>query len=76
MHTKINLKDLGQDMKVIFIASDGEILNTDHNAKAFIGKFVDPNKLNVGDSIRIGAIGTKYTKYEGLIIEKITRDDI
>jgi hypothetical protein len=76
MHTKINLKDLGQDMKVIFIASDGEILNTDHNAKTFVGKFVETSKLNVGESIRIGAIGTKYTKYEGLIIEKITRDDI
>ena len=74
-HTKISLKDLGQDMKVIFITSDGEIVNTDHNPKAYIGKFVDTSHISIGDFIRIGAIGTHYTKYEGLIIEKITRNE-
>jgi len=74
MNKKINLKDLGQDMKVIFIASDGKILNTDHNPKAYIGKFVDTSKLNKGECIRIGAIGTHYTKYEGLVIENVTQN--
>lgn len=71
---KITLKDLGQDMLNIWVHESGEILNCDFHWRVFTGKFIDMNKLKVGDNLRIWDEDEGgFVWYSGLIVKKLSR---
>ena len=69
---KIQLKDLGSDMQVIYIHESGEILHTDFFSGMYNGRFINIEKLEVGKPIELyDEEKNEFIAYGGLIPEEI-----
>ena len=71
--TIIHLKDLGQDMSMIWLHESGEILHSDFNATIYNGKFINKMRLSVNKPLYISRDFNErsFKKYDGLIAEEI-----
>ena len=68
----IELKDLGQDMQRIWVHESGEILNSDFHSSIYCGKFIDMEKLEIGNNLHIWDEENQFfEKYGRLIIEAV-----
>jgi hypothetical protein len=68
----IDLVDNGDDMQRIWVRESGEILNCDFHSSIYNGKFVDIEKLDVGNTLNIFDEEKQcYRVYEQLIIKAI-----
>jgi hypothetical protein len=69
---KIYIKDMGQDMRVIWTHECGEILHCDFHTDIYRGLFVDMKKLTVGDYLRIyDKHEHRFNMYMGLFVEGV-----
>ena len=68
---QITFMDAGQDLRRIWIGSDGEILHASLQAGIWNGRRVDPKKITEGSPINIW-VKDHWETYTGLIVETIT----
>lgn len=67
---KILLKDLGQDMQMIWVAQSGEIIHCDFHASIYNGKFINMQELSEFCPLEI-LEDNKWVRKMGLLVDEI-----